>query len=115
MSMLSAFSSAIQSGLNISEARAIIKEGLATALSTMQNMIGNPGQQTVYNDYVIPQFKENAQGDIEDGWEDVDIGEYMDFMAEIVNEGNGIMAEAYQAAQDILSEAEEELLDSENG
>ncbi len=60
MSMFSAFTSAIQSGLNISEARAIIKEGLATALSTMQNMIGNPGQQTVYNDYVVPQFKETS-------------------------------------------------------
>jgi hypothetical protein len=113
--MLSAFGSAIQSGLNIAEARAIIKQGLSDALSTMQGMIGNPGQQTVYNDYVVEAFKENAQGDIEDGFEDIDIGEYMDFMAEIVNEGNAIMAEAYQEAQDILSEAEEELLDSEGG
>lgn len=107
MSMFRAFTQVISSGLSIAEARAVVKEGLAEALGTMEDMIGNSGQQTVYNDYVVEAFRENAQSDIEDGWEDVDIGEYMDFMGEIVDEGNSIMADAYEQAQEILSEAEE--------
>jgi len=105
MSMFGAFSIA-SSGLSIAEARSVVKEGLSEALGTMEGMIGNAGQQTVYNDYVVPAFQENAQADIEDGWSDVDIGEYMDFMGEIVDEGNSIMADAYEAAQEILSEIE---------
>lgn len=97
----------VGSAINISEARAVIKEGLAEALFVMDSMVGNPGQQTVFNNYVEPEFRINAQSDINDGWEDVDIGEYMDFMGEIVNEGNVIMYDAYEIAQAILSELEE--------
>ena len=93
--------------INIAEARNVIKEGLEESLQVMGDMVGNAGQQTVYTDYVVPEFKSNAQADIEDGWEDVDIGEYMDFMGEIVAEGNLIMATAYQIAEAILSELEE--------
>lgn len=107
MSMFAAFTQIISSGLAIAEARNVVREGLADALSTMEGMIGNAGQETVYNDYVVPAFQENAQSDIEDGWEDVDIGEYMDFMGDIVDEGNSIMSNAYEQAQEILSEAEE--------
>jgi hypothetical protein len=94
-------------GINIAEARNVIKEGLQEALFVMANLVANPGQETVYTDYVVPEFKSNAQSNIDDGWEDVDIGEYMDFMGEIVNEGNQIMAAAYEIAQAILSELEE--------
>ena len=107
MSMFRVFAQAIGSGLSIAEARGVIKEGLSDALSTMEGMIGNAGQQTVYNDYVVEAFRENAQSDIDDGWTDVDIGEYMDFMGDIVDEGNSIMSDAYKEAQEILSEAEE--------
>ena len=107
MGLAAFFVSAISSGFNISEARDIIKEALQEALSTMEDMVGNAGQLSVFNSYVQPQFIENAQAPIEDGWEDVDIGEYMDFMGEIVGEGNQIMAEAYELAQEILSELEE--------
>lgn len=107
MSMFSAFTSILSGGFSIAEARGVVREGLSDALSTMEGMIGNAGQETVFNDYVVPAFRENAQSDIEDGWEDVDIGEYMDFMGEIVDEGNSIMADAYEQAQEILSEAEE--------
>jgi hypothetical protein len=106
MSMFSAFSIAV-SGISIAEARSVVREGLSEALATMEGMIGNAGQQTVYNDYVVDAFQENAQADINDGWSDVDIGEYMDFMGEIVDEGNSIMADAYEAAAEILSEIEE--------
>ena len=107
MGLFSAFSSIVSGGFSIAEAREVKREGLSDALSTMEDMIGNAGQQTVFNDYVEPAFRENAQASINDGWEDVDIGEYMDFMGEIVDEGNSIMADAYEEAQEILSEAEE--------
>lgn len=107
MSMFFAFRQIISSGFDIAEARNVVKEGLSNALSTMEGMIGNPGQQTVYNDYVEPEFRKNAQADIRDGWTDVDIGEYIDFMGDIVNEGNNIMSDAYSEAEEILSEIEE--------
>jgi hypothetical protein len=44
---------------------------------------------------------------IEEGWDDVDIGEYMSFMGEIVAEGNAIMEAAYQEAQSIAAEIED--------
>lgn len=81
--------------------QAIIKSGLAEALSTMAGMPGNAGQTTVFNDYVVDAFKENAQADVQDGWTDVNIGEYMDFMGEIVAEGNSIMQAAYEYAQEV--------------
>lgn len=107
MGLFGWFGSVFQSGIDISEAREVINEGFQEALSTMEGMIGNAGQQTVYNSYVVPAFQD-AKGPIEDGWNDVDIGEYMDFMGEIVEEGNSIMADAYDQAQEILSELEEE-------
>jgi hypothetical protein len=106
MGLFRAFVRIASSGLDIAEARDIVREGLKDALSTMDGMVGNAGQQSVFNDYVEPAFIENT-GRIEDGWTDVDIGEYMDFMGEIVEEGNSIMADAYDEAQDILSEIEE--------
>lgn len=107
MGLAAFFFSAISSGISISEARAVVREGLQQALSVMEGMVGNAGQQSVFNNYVQPQFTQNAQASIDDGWQDVDIGEYMDFMGEIVGEGNQIMYEAYQIAQEILSELEE--------
>lgn len=106
MGLSRAFASAVSAAIDISEARDVVKQGLSDALSSMEGMIGNSGQQTVFNDYVVPAFEENV-GSIEDGWTDVDIGEYMDFMGEIVEEGNGIMSDAYEEAQAILSELEE--------
>jgi len=102
------FSGAFDAGIDISEAREVIREGLSNALDTMADMVGNEGQGVVFDDYVEPAFIENT-GPIRDGWSDVDIGEYMDFMGEIVDEGNSIMSDAYSEAEDILSEIEEAL------
>ena len=112
MGLRSLFFSVVSSTISISEARSVIRQGLEEALSVMEGMVVNAGQATVFKDYVEPEFRTNAQADIEDGWEDVDIGEYMNFMGEIVEEGNQIMADAYELAQEILSELEEAL---ENG
>lgn len=111
MSLARALSTIIDIGVDIAEARQVVRDGLIEALTTMEDMIGNAGQQTVFNDYVSPAFIENI-GSINDGWEDVDIGEYMDFMGEIVEVGNLIMAEAYELAQEILSELEEYIEES---
>lgn len=84
--------------------REIIISGLEDALSTMEGMVANPGQEAVYKDTIVPAFRENAQASVEDGWEDVDIGEYMDFMGEIVAEGNSIMQDAYDYAEEVQAE-----------
>jgi hypothetical protein len=106
MGLAALFSNIVSSAINVGEARAVVAEGYQEAISTMSGMIGNAGQQTVFNDYVQPAFAANL-GPVEDGWEDVDIGDYMAFMGEIVEEGNQIMADAYDLAQEILSELEE--------
>lgn len=107
MGLFGLFGSVFQAGIDITEARELVNEAFQEALSTMEGMIGNAGQQTVFNDYVVPAFQD-AKGPIEEGWNEVDIGEYMDFMGEIVEEGNNIMSDAYDEAQEILSELEEE-------
>ena len=91
---------------DVSEAKQLIIEGYEDAISTMESMVGNEGQQTIFETYVIPEFEANL-GPIKDGWTDVDIGDYMDFMGDIVGEGNDIMGDAYSEAQDLLSEIEE--------
>ena len=91
---------------SISEARELVREALEDALNTMESMVGNEGQQVVFDSYVSPAFRE-ARGPVSEGWPGVDIGEYMDFMGEIVGEGNSIMEEAYEEAQEILSELEQ--------
>lgn len=106
MGLFSLFRQAVGSAIDISEAREIVNEALQDALDTMEGMCGNEGQLTVFNDYVKPAFIEN-KGKIRDGWNPVDIGEYMDFMGEIIDEGNNIMEQAYEEAEEILSELEE--------
>lgn len=98
----------ISIGTDIASARAAVEGGLYEAIETMQSMIGNEGQQSILDSYVIPEFQGNL-GPIQDGWEEIDIGDYMDFMGDIVGEGNDIMTAAYEEAQDILSEIEEYL------
>ena len=105
---------AITSAISYRVANSVINSGLADALDTMDGMIGNAGQQTVYNSYVIDAFKD-ARGSAGpgDSWPGVDIGEYMDFMGIIVEEGNNIMEEAYEEAAEILNEEPEESEDFE--
>ena len=81
--------------------QAIIKSGLNDALSTMESMPVNSGQESIYQDYVVDAFEANAEAPVDEGWTEVDIGEYMDFMGEIVAEGNNIMTEAYEYAYEV--------------
>jgi len=85
----------------------IIQEGLDEALGTMESMIGNEGQGTIYESYVAPEFESAASASPQEGWPGIDIGEYMDFMGEIVEAGNQIMEATYAYAVDVLMQLEE--------
>jgi hypothetical protein len=106
--LIGAFIDAVTAAANIAEAREIVNVALEEALSVMGSMVGNEGQEAVYGDYVVPQFRA-AKRPVAEGWPGVDIGQYMDFMGEIVDEGNLIMEIAYEEAQAILSETEESI------
>lgn len=97
------------------QANDIVEAAYYEAIDTMQDMIGNAGQQTVFNDHVIPAFASTlASTEIGDNWDDVNIGEYMSFMGEIVAEGNAIMEKAYEEAQSLTLDAENIQLDIES-
>jgi hypothetical protein len=91
------------------EAYAIIISAWFDAIDTMFMMTANAGQETVFENYVIPYFSfALEQVDPKDPeWPDVDIGEYMYFMGEIVETGNQIMNEACQEAEDMASEIDD--------
>jgi hypothetical protein len=112
MGLSDLFGAAFDAAADVEQAREVVTQGLEDALSTMEGMVGNEGQASVFESYVAPAFKD-AVGPVKDGWPGVDIGEYMDFMGEIVGEGNSIMEEAYGEAQEILSEIEEYLEEAE--
>lgn len=106
MGLFDLFTAAVGSAIDIAEAGQIIDEAFQEALGKMEGMCGNEGQISVFGSYVAPAFAD-AKGPIKEGWNNVDIGEYMDFMGEIVEEGNSIMSDAYDQAQEMLSELEE--------
>jgi hypothetical protein len=103
---------------DIYDAKEIIKEGLDEALSTMELMIVNEGQTSVFQSTIAPEFEKNADASPEDGWEDVSGDPYSDFMGEICEAGNQIMEAAYEYAQEVLADEEsydEDEMDSETG
>lgn len=90
----------------LEEAEDIILDAYIEAITTMISMVGNAGQASVMESRVIPAFEVAfGSSDPETGWEDVDIGEYMAFMGEIVSEGNSIMEQAYNDAAGLIVEA----------
>lgn len=96
----------------LEEAEAIILAAYVEALTTMGSMVANAGQASVYQSDIIPGFEEAfGQSDPQDGWPDVDVGQYMAFVGEIVEAGNQIMEAAYQDAAQLILDAES-ILDS---
>lgn len=96
------------------EAGQIVEAAFYKAMDTMHEMCGNAGQDTVFFDYVIPGFAEEMDNtEIGENWNDVDIGEYMYFMGEIVEAGNAIMAEAFEEAEGLKDEADDAEVDLE--
>jgi hypothetical protein len=96
------------------ESEQLISQAYGEAIETMGGMVANAGQESVFYSRVIPGFEDSfANSDPATGWDDVNIGEYMAFMGEIVGEGNSIMSAAYEQARSILDSAEGEAADLE--
>lgn len=88
-------------------AKEIVQQSLEEALSTMESMVANEGQTSVFENYVTPEFEAAASASPEDGWPGVDIGDYMDFMGEIVEAGNQIMEAGYEYAMEVMAGLED--------
>jgi hypothetical protein len=91
---------------DIYDAQEIINEGLQAALDTMESMISNEGQRSVFDSAIAPAFEDAAQASPEDGWDTVSADPYSDFMGEICEAGNQIMEESYEYAQEVLADEE---------
>lgn len=90
------------------EAFETVESAYYDAMDTMYAMCANEGQETVFEEYIIEAFaRAMKQTKLREQWEDVDIGEYMAFMGEIVEEGNNIMADAYDEANSLIDEIDD--------
>ena len=90
------------------EASQIVEAAFYEAMDTMYGMCGNAGQESVFFNYVMSDFADAMDStEIGDDWPDVDIGEYMYFMGEIVEAGNAIMSEAFDEAASLQGEADD--------
>lgn len=105
--------SLLDAGLQFAEAvgpRLIVYEALEGALETMEGLCANEGQLATYEKYIpeafTAQMKEVVRGtDYE--WDPIDIGfPMMDYMSEIIEEGNQIMSEACEEATEVEEEIE---------
>jgi hypothetical protein len=97
------------------EASQIVEAAFYEAMDTMYGMCGNAGQESVFFNYVMPDFADAMDStEIGEDWPDVDIGEYMVFMGEIVEAGNAIMSEAFEEAGSLQSEADDAEADLES-
>ena len=90
------------------EAREVVEGAYYEALDIMFSMCANAGQETVFDDYIIEAFgRQLNRTRLKDSWQDVDIGEYMAFMGEIVETGNQIMSEAFDEANSMMDEIDD--------
>lgn len=89
--------------------QAIVFGALEEVIDLMPSMCANEGQTSVIENTIIPLFVEQTGASASDDyeWEDVDGGEYMDFVGEIVAEGNMIMEDAFAQAKEMQEELAE--------
>jgi hypothetical protein len=92
----------------------IIMEGLEEALGLMESMIVNPGQGAIYENEIQPAF-ENATilaiaSAPEFNWDEV-MTEYPEAVGEMVEEGNNVMIDACNQAEELQEEIEEAIED----
>ena len=109
MGRLNGLDKALQSAEAAGPRLIIISAG-QEALSIMKNMCGNEGQLVTFDKHIKDDFNaqviEVAKG-TEYEWEDFDAGDpYMDYMGEIIEEGNNIMSTACQEATDLEEQLE---------
>lgn len=94
------FVSSVASFVSSILSEGIIGEALDDAISEMEGMCANEGQASALIN-ILPDFEDAAGASIDEGWQDVDAGPYIDFMGEIVEAGNQIMSHAYAVAQEL--------------
>jgi hypothetical protein len=94
--------------------RQIVRDALEETKKLILIMPGNEGQLTVIENDGVPAFEKHAQRAIENDfeWEDVDLQDYMDFVGEIIAEGNTIMSDACEQAKEIQEEIEEAIAEA---
>jgi hypothetical protein len=92
----------------------IVREALEETKQLSIKMCANEGQLSVIERYGIPAFEEHAKKAMQNEyeWEDVDLQDYMDFVGEIIAEGNSIMSDACQQAAELQEEIEEAIQDA---
>jgi hypothetical protein len=73
-------------------------DALPEAIAEMESMCVNEGQSSALSN-LIPEFQQNAEASVDEGWTDVSCDPYCDFIGEIIEAGNSIMAHAYAVAQ----------------
>jgi len=84
----------------------LVETGIAEALAEMEGMVGNPGQQAIYEKYIIDAFPAAAQDKLigRQGnyltTEDIDMP-YKDAVIIILETGCEIVNSYYEMAQDI--------------
>lgn len=90
------------------EASERVETAFYEAVDTMTGMCANEGQYSVIERYAIPEFAAQVGStQLGEEWRDVDIGEYMAFVGEIVEAGNQIMSDAYSDAESLTDEADD--------
>ena len=88
----------------VEEIEMIISDAASDAVATMNGLVANEGQLSVFESAIIPAFMESlGSSSLEDGWTPMET-EYDEFVGGIVEEGNQIMSDAYDEASDIASE-----------
>lgn len=98
-------------------AEEIVFEGGQQAISTMESMLVNAGQEAAFVSYVLPAFEDSiafALSSEEYEWNDVDAGPYVDFLGDTVEEGNMIAGGACLLAQ-LIEAASDEISGIEDG
>lgn len=83
----------------------LVEIGIDEALGTMESMVGNPGQQAIYEKYIIDSFTQAAEEKlISDNGEFLTIGDidmpYKEAVEIILQTGCDIVNEYYKMAQD---------------
>ena len=82
----------------------IISNAMMEAFDTMGGLIANEGQLSVFETAILPGFSESLEkSNIKIGWNAV-VTEYDEFVGGIVEEGNQIMTQAYEQADELLGE-----------
>jgi hypothetical protein len=77
----------------------IIQESIQEALYTMEGMIGNPGQQAIFERYLSPAFISEAEASINTGEMQIPSFEYIEAVEIITQQGIEIVNRAHRRAQ----------------